>query len=484
MRRSTPLIAIACLAMCASHHSIPPTREQLELALPRMLASDRSTEALALIESYLALHPNDPQVLFDAARVSSLLCDARGAAVFAIRAVRAGWVDEKALEEHPDLARLRTHDAWVQVLAVRREVRPVRRDQDPSGSDATARRSLNEWLAMFDGGRYRIEENGELRLITASSVEPEGFRPTMAAIHQLSKVLSKEFFGSIQPDSVLLVIATEADASQFLSGPQEGGAYVHEARRLVARDTGSSLRHEYAHVLHYGHMQRLKQTHPIWIQEGLATLFEDWQLGSKGELIILANLRSNEVYDRVRQHKAMAWTDFFSLDNREFMSQAQWNYAQARSMMMYFASEKKLTEWYRLYTTSWAADPSGRRALEQCFGSPIGRIEAQWKEWVHDRGRQDATIEPGDGVMGTAISNVADGVRIDSVENPSPAQRAGIREGDVITDIAGAEIRSVGDYLLATANRRVGENLKVRFRRGSSYSIVEVNLASGHAITP
>ena len=94
------------------------------------------------------------------------------------------------------------------------------------------------------------------------------------------------------------------------------------------------------------------------------------------------------------------------------------------------------------------------------------------------------TIEPGDGVMGTAISNVADGVRIDSVENPSPAQRAGIREGDVITDIAGAEIRSVGDYLLATANRRVGENLKVRFRRGSSYSIVEVNLASGHAITP
>ncbi|NIM60902.1 MAG: hypothetical protein GTO30_04390, partial [Acidobacteria bacterium] len=52
-----------------------------------------------------------------------------------------------------------------------------------------------------------------------------------------------------------------------------GGIYEHERRRLIARDIGASLRHELTHAYHYADMDRLGQRHPLWVQEGIATLY-------------------------------------------------------------------------------------------------------------------------------------------------------------------------------------------------------------------
>src|SRR5690606_3106481 len=45
-----------------------------------------------------------------------------------------------------------------------------------------------------------------------------------------------------------------------------GGRYDHDTKRLIARDLGSTLRHEFLHVLHWRSMMHLGQRHPIWIQ--------------------------------------------------------------------------------------------------------------------------------------------------------------------------------------------------------------------------
>ena len=165
-------MALGSLAMPALGNTTPPSKEQLELALPRLIASDRESEALVLIESYLSIHPDDVQVLFDASRIASRSGDPRGAAMYAIRSLRAGWLDDKALDEHSDLNRLRAHESWQQVLAIRKQIRDSSKlPQDAnntadtsktiaasSGNDAIARRSLQSWLGQFGGGRYRIEE--------------------------------------------------------------------------------------------------------------------------------------------------------------------------------------------------------------------------------------------------------------------------------------------------------------------------------------
>jgi hypothetical protein len=231
-------------------------------------------------------------------------------------------------------------------------------------------------------------------------------------------------------------------------------------------------------------MQRLAQNHPIWILEGFGTLFEDWTVGPAGGIVILPNHRTAETYDRVKKGVHTPWRAFIALSNDEFMKDSRWNYAQARSMLAFLSHQGQLANWYRDYTASYEDDPSGLRALERVMRQPIAAIETQWCEWILQRGRQDGTVEGGEGVLGTTLSNRPEGVRIDSVAAGGPAQRAGLGRGDFLLAIDGEEIRSVGDYLMALAGRQSGEKVEIRFRRGSVNGTVMVNLAAGRTVSP
>jgi len=471
------------------------TRTDYDRQFPRLIAQGRVAEALQLAERYLGTHADDPQVLFDACRASALMGDGRLSAAYALRALRAGWVDDRALDEHADLARLRAHDGWQQVADLRAELRaselppPPAPEQPEADGNATrgesrARSSLAEWMRTFGGGRYRVDEDKSMGLIIASALEPDAVRRTRTALELLSKQLTGHLFGQRQPDTVLLVLIAPEHAKQFFEDPRQGGLYQHHLRRLLACSTGAILRHEFTHLLHRGHMQRLGQSHPIWILEGFGTLFEDWTVGPAGGIVILPNHRTAETYDRVKKGVHTPWREFIELSDEAFMKDPRWNYAQARSMLAFLSHQGQLANWYREYTAGYAEDPSGLRALERVMRAPVSAIEAQWRDWVLQRGRQDGTLEGGEGVLGTTLANRPEGVRIDSLAAGGPAQQAGLKRGDFLLAIDGEEIRSVGDYLMALAGRQSGENVEVRFRRGLVNSTVVVNLAAGRTVTP
>jgi hypothetical protein len=471
------------------------TRTDYDRQFPRLMTQGRVEEALQLAEQYLDTHPSDPQVLFDACRASALMGDGRSSAAFALRALRAGWVDLRALDEHPDLSRLRAHESWQQVKDLSAELLP--HEPPPPLSDehlaptipahageTLARSSLAEWMRRFGGGRYRVDEDKPMGLLIASAVEPDAVRRTRAALELLSKQLTGYFFQQRQPDTILLVLIAPEHAQQIFEDPRQGGIYQHHLRQLLACSTGAILRHEFTHLLHRGHMQRLAQNHPIWILEGFGTLFEDWTVGPAGGIVILPNHRTAETYDRVKKGVHTPWRAFIALSNDEFMKDSRWNYAQARSMLAFLSHQGQLANWYRDYTASYEDDPSGLRALERVMRQPIAAIETQWCEWILQRGRQDGTVEGGEGVLGTTLSNRPEGVRIDSVAAGGPAQRAGLGRGDFLLAIDGEEIRSVGDYLMALAGRQSGEKVEIRFRRGSVNGTVMVNLAAGRTVLP
>ena len=58
--------------------------------------------------------------------------------------------------------------------------------------------------------------------------------------------------------------------------------------------------------MHYGHMARLGQRHPLWVQEGLATLYEDYDLDTAGTVRFLPNRRHNIARRRARSGRTMA----------------------------------------------------------------------------------------------------------------------------------------------------------------------------------
>jgi hypothetical protein len=483
-----------------------PSRGELELRLPRLLADGKLTEARSLVDAYLQSHPRDDGVLFDAARVAARQSDLRAAAAYAIRALRAGWRDDAALDGHPDLEPLRAHESWTQVLSVRREMRPADGAPDwsnpigpaPAGSrgvtnpagapaagtDRIASAALERWLDRFGAERYRVERDGELNVIFASGVDTASMARTRTMLKELAPALSRSLFGSMPPDTVLIAIATHADAERFFGDPQQSGLYEHKDRSLISRDTGSSLRHEFVHLMHWGHMQRLGQRHPIWIQEGLATLFEDWRARDDGSVEILPNLRQPKAHEHLRAGRMPTWSALIKMSQPDFMVKADVNYPAVRSIFTWITERGWLQRWYRAYIAMYAEDPSGMRALESVTGQPASRLEAQWREWVTDTG--PGSLAPGALTAGLGIEarDATDGVRLTAVQPGSPADRAGLKAGDVVVAIGADDVHSLRDLMTALSRRNAGDTAQIRFRRGGSYSTVQVTFARARRSPP
>lgn len=92
-------------------------------------------------------------------------------------------------------------------------------------------------------------------------------------------------------------------------------------------------------------------------------------------------------------------------------------------------------------------------------------------------------IRPYIGIEGTAMDeatakryNLVEGVYITSVENYTAAQKAGLKVGDVITEVEGEEIETVDDIDEIKEKHKVGDTIKLKVYRNKSYMDIEVTL--------
>jgi hypothetical protein len=297
-----------------------------------------------------------------------------------------------------------------------------------------------------------------------------------ALIEREADWLSRHLFGDEPAYHTLLAVPTPSDAKKYFTDPNTTGIYEHRMRMLIARDIGESLQHEFVHLMHYGHMERLRQKHPIWIQEGIAALFEAYELDSAGSITFLPNTRHNIIYRAVDSNAALDWPKLFALSPEAFMERSAGLYPEARSIFLYLADRGKLTDWYQAYTDGFRTDPSGAKALEKVFGKPLGDIERQWRNWVKSKGPIDDTVRAGDASLGIAITETPGGIRIKETLKGSAVRAAGMRVGDVIVAIDGKPIRSSRELAVAIASKRVGDTIAVRFRRDDDYQETPVTL--------
>jgi putative serine protease PepD len=78
--------------------------------------------------------------------------------------------------------------------------------------------------------------------------------------------------------------------------------------------------------------------------------------------------------------------------------------------------------------------------------------------------------------MGIRIEDVTDGARITQVVKGSPAEKAGLKSGDVITSFEGKPITSADDITAAVSGAKSGETVQVTVKRGGSTKHVSVTL--------
>jgi serine protease Do len=70
------------------------------------------------------------------------------------------------------------------------------------------------------------------------------------------------------------------------------------------------------------------------------------------------------------------------------------------------------------------------------------------------------------------------GVGVRQVQSGGPADKAGIKAGDIIVNVAGRDIAASGDLFEVLADHRAGESVKVQYYRDGSSHTTEVTLGS------
>ena len=425
---------------------------------------DRAAE---LIEQYLQAVPHDPVMLYNAACVYSLRGERARAASALFRAVKAGWSDLDQIVREPALESLRNHPTY---LAVVERLEP-RESQYAYGA-------LHRWRNTYGQEQYRYETDQARGIAYATALDPTSHREMRQMLELEADHLRQTLLGTSPRPFFLIAVPTPQDADRLFRHDHIGGLYDHSKRELVARDIGGSLRHEFVHALHYAHMDALDQQHPLWVQEGLASLYEDYVFDEDGSIVFVANERHNFAKGLASVGWLTRWSDLFEMSDDRFMAKAIHHYPQVRSIFEFLADKGKLTCWYQALIEHFDDDPTGAKAFTECFGMSVVEVESAWRRWLAARPGIDTSIDAGDAALGIESRPNArnDGVLITRLLPRSAAARAQLSPGDVIVAVDAKPTRSLPELQAIIAAKRVGDTVRIRARRDGNYFAVVVSL--------
>jgi putative serine protease PepD len=74
--------------------------------------------------------------------------------------------------------------------------------------------------------------------------------------------------------------------------------------------------------------------------------------------------------------------------------------------------------------------------------------------------------------LGVSIATAENGVRLNEVRAGTPAERAGLEEGDIVTSVGGSRVRTASDLSTAIDARKPGDRVSLTYTRdGQSHSV-------------
>lgn len=442
----------------------PPDAPTIE----RLLLARRWDDAHARIVESLKANPTDTVLLYNDACALAQLGKLDLAADRLVACVKAGFRDFTLIETDPDLDPLHKHPTYTAILEA---AASVPKSREPR----TRTPAALETFKQSHGEQYRYEHDAAHGLWYATALPESAHARMKLMIEQLADHLASAYFGEMPREEVLIAVLRESDASKYLANDNVRGMYEHGPRRLVTRDTGGSLQHEFVHLMHFAFMERSRQRHPIWIQEGLASLYEDYDRDARGTFTFRPNMRHNFARKQVQAGVARSWRTLFALSAKDFMSDADALYPEVRSIFEFLAREKKVDAFFVEYILTYDLDATGATALERIFREPLTKIEQRWRKWVLARGAVDDMVQRGDAALGVETEDTGDGARITRFIKSSAAEAAGLRKDDVIIAVGEEPVRSRIELQMACAKLQVGTAVAVRYRRGKDDATVQVS---------
>lgn len=417
-------------------------------------------KAIAKYEEILKAEPKDTRALYNAACAHALSGDKTNALERLRKSVEEGFVSYAHMERDPDLDTLREEAAYKDLFA--RKAEYVRQ-----ASERAVKR-ITESLAKekIEAKAYKAVYDEERHFVYLHAKTDEDFAKARQGLEEFAECLWRDLFTHRPTDPLYIVLLTAADSPKALPNGV-GGFFNNGANALFCGDMpsfklmrSSVVFHEFTHALHWADQVPRRQQHPIWITEGLSTLFETAQRAD-GKLTALSSYRLSVTQRAAAAGRTIPWEMFAKFSHPQFMANAGLCYSQARSMLFYLHEKGLLKTFYDEYVkeSSYAGDKSAMAAFEVAFGKPASEVERDWKEWAR---KLEIPAIP---YLGVGTQEKDQKLTITTVSTNSPAEAAGLRVGDAIVVIEGTPVRTQTDLLETIGNRAVGDEVAIRLER-------------------
>jgi len=449
--------------------------EKKVMALTRraidLLQKNKTEEAEPVLLEALSLDPQHITNLYNYACLLAIKGKSTDAVLYLEKAAEAGWTDFVHLNRDPDLASLRELPAFQQLLG-----------KKPVYQKRSAERVVASLKQQFgDGYVYDLDE--ERKLIFATNTD----RATVAALKQwlTAQATSQwnQLFEHKLDHYVSVVVPSAEDYRKLVKMPGVGGYYDDQAKLLICQRMGQTMTHEFTHALHAADMAALGQEHPIWIVEGLASLYEAARFeGDK--LVPQDNFRLNLLQRADRRRQLLPLAHLVTMKQPEFVKKATLAYGQSGSLMLYLYEKGLLRDFYDTYKKTYNKDSSGKLALEKVTKLSLPEIDKAWRAWMIARTPVPSSTGSDGAVIGARLADGNDGIRIDEVVPGGPADKAGVRNGDVLVGIADAQVRDYPSLVPMMVQFKPGDEVVFKIRRDGKYLDLPITLGKRSDVVP
>ena len=430
----------------------------------QLLQKNKLDEAEPVLKEALALDPTDTTNLYNYACLLSLKGRPDAALDYLQKAAEAGWADFVHLARDPDLNSLRELPRYKDFVG-RKAVYQKR----------AAEKTVADLKTQFgDGYLYELDE--ERKLIFATNTDRQTLTELKAWLQAQANSQWAELFEHRPDQYIAVVLPSPSDYREIVKVPGVGGFYNDNAKLLICQRLGQTMTHEFTHALHAADKAPLGQDHAIWVHEGLASLYEAARFEGD-RLVPQDNFRLNMLQNAARGRNVLIPLEkLLKMEQPEFVKKANLAYGQAGSVMLYLHGQNLLRPFYDTFKKTFDKDPTGRLALEQVTGRTLAEFEKEWSAWMTKRERVPFDTGDEGPVIGAAIGDATDGVKIESVMPNGPAAKAGLAGGDVLVGLAGgadanvyAQVRDYQSFVPMLIQFKPGDQVKVRVRRAGNY---------------
>jgi tetratricopeptide (TPR) repeat protein len=439
------------------------SRKSIELLEQRKLDPAEKT-----LRQALELDPDDSTNLYNLACTLALKNSPDDAMDYLEKSADAGFTDFIHIGQDSDLESLRELPRFKQFMARK---------------DAYQHKAADHAVAALKsrfGDSYLYEVDDADKLVFATNIDRATLDDLKHTLEAQAHSQWEQIFDHKPDEFVTIVVPSLADYKKLVRMPGVGGFYNNDAKILIAQHLGQVMTHEFTHALHAADRAPLGQDHPIWLAEGLASLYESATFEGKNhdELIPHDNFRLTFLQNAARGHSLLPLAHLLKMKQPEFISRANLAYGESSSLLLYLYEHQLLKKFYDAYKTGFDTEPTGKAALEQVTGKSLDDLEKSWTTWMVHRTPPSLTTGPDGPFLGAhLVADANDGLKLESILPGSPAEKAGLKTGDVLVGIGDVEVRDMQSFGPLMNTHKPGDEVSVKVRRDGKYLDVPLTLA-------